>query len=77
MDWHFLVPADVITALGMSALGAATVIWMPHAVSDSAGRFGVIGIAFALLSWLVVAGFVLVGSATARAVIAERRWLPR
>jgi membrane protein len=74
VDWRMLVPAGVLTALAMSLLGTATAIWMPHAVSDSAGRFGVIGIAFALLSWLVAAGFALVASATAGAVIAERRW---
>ena len=76
LDWRVLVPAGVITAVAMSLLGTATTIWMPRAVSDSASRFGLIGIAFALLSWLIVAGFALVGSATAGAVIAERRWRP-
>ena len=47
---------------------------MPRAVQESAECYGVIGIAFAMLSWLVAAGFVLVGSAAGGAVLAERRW---
>jgi membrane protein len=47
---------------------------MPHTVSDSAQLYGVIGVAFALLSWLVAAGFVLVGCAAAGAVAGERSW---
>jgi hypothetical protein len=49
------------------------VIWMPRAVAESADRYGLIGVAFAFVSWLVAAGFTLVGSAAAGAVIAERR----
>jgi membrane protein len=73
LGWRPLVPTGVITALAMSVLGVATVIWMPHAVAESAERYGLIGIAFALVSWLVAAGFTLVGSAAAGAVVAEQR----
>jgi membrane protein len=46
---------------------------MPRAVAESADRYGLIGVAFAFVSWLVAAGFTLVGSAAAGAVMAERR----
>lgn len=76
LDWRPLLPTGVITALAMSVVSVGTVIWMPHTVAESAGRYGLIGVAFALLSWLVAVGFVLVGSAAAGAVMAEQRWRP-
>jgi membrane protein len=74
VPWPMLLPTGLITAVTASALSAASIIWMPRAVQESAERYGVIGIAFAMLSWLVAAGFVLVGSAAGGAVLAERRW---
>jgi membrane protein len=74
VPWQRLLPTGLITAVAVTILGVASVIWMPRAVAESADRYGVIGIAFALVSWLVATGFVLVGSAAAGAVVAERRW---
>ena len=45
---------------------------MPHSVAVSAGQFGTIGIAFALLSWLVGYGMVLVATAAGGAVVDAR-----
>ena len=45
---------------------------MPKAISDSADQFGTIGIAIALVSWLVVIGFALTLSAAIGAVLGER-----
>jgi membrane protein len=73
MPWRRLLPGAVVTGISMSVLGVVSVIYLPHSVSSSAGKYGTIGIAFALLSWLVLTGFVLVGSATAGAVALE--WL--
>jgi membrane protein len=77
LAWRPLLPTGVITALAMSVASVGTVIWMPRTVAESAARYGLIGVAFALLSWLVAIGFVLVGSAAAGAVVAERRRQPR
>jgi purine-cytosine permease-like protein len=45
---------------------------MPRTVASSARQFGVIGVAFALLSWLIAAGFVLVGAAAAGRALEDR-----
>jgi membrane protein len=71
--WRRLLPGAVLAALSMTVLGGASLIYLPHSVSTSADRFGAIGVAFALLSWLVLAGFVIIGAATAGAVALE--WL--
>ncbi len=71
--WPRLLPGAALTALGMTALGGVSLIYLPHSVSVSARNYGAIGVAFSLLSWLVLTGFVLVGTATAGAVTLE--WL--
>jgi membrane protein len=48
----------------MTALAGFSIVYLPHSLSSSAKQFGTIGVAFVMLSWLVLAGFVLVGSAT-------------
>ena len=67
-----LLPTGIVTAVSMAALSAGTVLWMTHAVTDSANRYGLVGVAFAFLSWLVAAGFALVASAAAGAVWTEQ-----
>jgi membrane protein len=71
-SWRRLAPGALLAALGMSALGATSVIWLPRTIASSADQFGAMGVAFALLSWLVAASFVLVITATGGAVTSER-----
>ncbi|MGH2853627.1 MAG: YhjD/YihY/BrkB family envelope integrity protein [Solirubrobacteraceae bacterium] len=77
MAWRRLLPGAVIAAVGMTALAGFSLVYLPHSIASSAQQFGAIGVAFALLSWLVLAGFVLVGSAAGGAAtlqwIEERR----
>jgi membrane protein len=63
----------VLTALGMTILGAGSVIYMPHAIASAAEQFGTIGVAFALVSWLFAAALVLTVTAAIGAVAMERR----
>ncbi len=72
VPWRRLGPMAAMTGVGMTALAFASAIWMPHSVAVSAGQFGTIGIAFALLSWLVGYGMVLVITAAGGAVIDAR-----
>jgi membrane protein len=61
----------VMTASGMLLLSAASILYMPRTIAESAARFGPIGIAIALVSWLISAGFVLVIAAAFGAVLAD------
>jgi membrane protein len=72
VPWRRLLPTALLTGFGMTALSIASAIWMPHSVAASAQQFGLMGIAFALLSWLAAAGCVLVAAASCGAVIEER-----
>lgn len=69
--WHRLLPTAILTAIATSALSLASVVYMPSAISDSADRYGTIGVAIALVSWLVVIGFALVLSAAIGAVLGD------
>jgi membrane protein len=71
LSWRELLPGALLTSAAMTIFGYFSAIYLPHSVGTSAARFGAIGIAFALLSWLVLAGFVLVGTAAAGAVAKE------
>ena len=51
--WVRLAPLAVLSVIGMTAVGIWSVLWMPHTIATSADQFGVIGIGFALLTWMV------------------------
>jgi membrane protein len=58
----------------MTILGAAAVIYAPHAISTSATEFGVIGVAFTLLSLLWAGGFVVVTAAAIGSYLTLPAW---
>ena len=72
VSWQRLLPGALLTAIGMAGVGVWAVIWMPHTLATSARQFGVIGIGFALLTYLVVIGSVVVVTTTGGALIADR-----
>lgn len=74
MHWLRLLPVAVLSAVGMAGVGIWSVIWLPHTISTSAAQYGVIGIGFALLTWLFAAACVLVVAATGGAMVTDRLW---
>ena len=62
----------VLTATGMTAFSAGSLFYMPQSIASSAEQFGSIGIAIAIVSWLIGGGFVLVVAGAFGAVLADR-----
>jgi membrane protein len=69
--WRRLLPQALLTSASLAVFAAASVLYMPHAVSTASHQFGVIGVAFALLSWLFVTALILVITAAVGATLAE------
>jgi membrane protein len=63
---------SALTATAMTAFGVASVFYMPHSIASASRNFGSIGIAIAIVSWLIGVGFILVAAAGLGAVLGER-----
>lgn len=72
VSWKRLLPGAILSALGIAGVGIWSVLWMPHTLASSASQFGLIGIGFALLTWLVAVAGVIVVTSTGGALIADR-----
>jgi membrane protein len=70
-----LLPGAVVGGVGQVLATAFSGVWMPHLVEVNAGRYGVIGVTFALLSWLIILSGCLVASAVISGEWALRRRL--
>ncbi|MEU4215847.1 YhjD/YihY/BrkB family envelope integrity protein [Actinoplanes sp. NPDC026623] len=49
-----LLPGSVVAGLGGAALSVYSAVWMPRVIESNSGRYGIIGITFALLTWLIL-----------------------
>jgi membrane protein len=72
VDWRALVPTALLTSVAMTAISVGSVIYMPEAIGRAATHYGPIGIAIALVSWLVGIGFALTVCAGVGAVLSEQ-----
>jgi membrane protein len=72
-DWRRLAPGALVSGLLGAAIGVASSIYVPILMDWSAEKYGLIGIAFALQSWLLVMGFVVVAGAVVGSVVVSRR----
>lgn len=71
-NWHLLAPGAAVSGFLGALLGVASSIYVPIAMEWSADKYGLIGVAFALQSWLLVAGFLIVIGAAIGATVVER-----
>jgi membrane protein len=72
IQWRRLVPGAAVIAVLVSLAAVASAIYVPVLMTWSGERYGLIGIAVSLQSWLVVMGFVVVTGAVFGAVIGDR-----
>ncbi|WP_433727656.1 YhjD/YihY/BrkB family envelope integrity protein [Actinoplanes sp. CA-051413] len=63
-----LLPGSVLAGAGSAVLSVYSALWMPRLIENNAGRYGIIGITFAMLTWLIVVCFAVV---TIAAISAE------
>jgi membrane protein len=71
IEWRRLVPGALVSAVLGALAGVASAIYVPILMTWSADRYGLIGIAFSMQSWLLVLGFVAVVGAVVGAVASE------
>jgi uncharacterized BrkB/YihY/UPF0761 family membrane protein len=64
-----LLPGSVVIGAGSAILTLYSALWMPRVIEGNAGKYGIIGITFALLTWLIVVCFCLVVAAVISAEI--------
>jgi len=69
VDWRPLVPTALLTSVAMTAISVGSIVYMPAALGRAATHYGSIGIAIALVSWLVGVGFALTICAGVGAVL--------
>ena len=69
-----LRPGAVVAALAQVATSLYAATFLPHLVTTDAERYGVIGVTFALLTWLIVvcAGIVAIAVVSAEAGFRQR-----
>jgi membrane protein len=71
VSWRRLLPTALLTAIAMTALSAWSLIYMPHLIGKDSARYGPIGLALAIVSWLVIVGFAIVLCTALGAEISE------
>jgi membrane protein len=70
-DWRRLLPGAIVSGVLGAVAGVASGIYIPILLKWSADKYGLIGIAFSMQSWLLVIAFVVVIGAVVGAVASE------
>jgi len=71
VGWRALLPGAALTGIGQAVVILVSGVYLPIAIGHQADRYGLVGVAIALLSWLVVLGLLLVVSAVVSAEVAS------
>lgn len=72
IPWRALLGGAVLTGVGQAVVVAVSALYLPVALTREASRYGLLGVAVALLSWLLVLGLLLVLSAVLGAELARQ-----
>jgi membrane protein len=71
-DWRRLLPGAIVSGILGALAGVASGIYIPILLTWSADKYGLIGIAFSMQSWLLVMAFVVVIGAVVGAIASEQ-----
>jgi membrane protein len=72
-----LLPGAIITGVAVGILGTVSQVWVPLLLKWSADKYGLIGVAFSLQTWLLAYAFIVVAAAALGATLGERVMEPR
>lgn len=73
VPWSLLLPGAVISAAGHALTSWVGDLWLPHLIDVNTQQYGVIGVAIAIVSWLVVLALLIVACAVVGAHVGS--WL--
>jgi membrane protein len=68
-----LLPGALAAGAGQVFISVYSAAWMPHLISENAAQYGVIGVTFALLTWLIVVSAAMVVAAVVSAEAGARQ----
>jgi membrane protein len=71
LDRRRLIPGAVACGLAVGVLGIVSGIWVPLLLQWSADRYGLIGVAFSMQTWLLAYAFIVVAAAAFGAAISD------
>ena len=77
IGWRSLLPTSILTAV---ALGGATLVgrvYLPHKFTTAGELYGLVGVAFTLVSWIIILCIVILAAAAIGAVAGERWFTPK
>lgn len=69
--WRPLLPTAVFTMIGTVVFGQVSARYVPHLLSTNERRYGTIGVAFSIESWLVALFAVVIAATVLGAVVAQ------
>jgi membrane protein len=72
---RMLVPGAVVAGAGQLAASIYSAVWMPRLIEVNARRYGVIGVTFAVVTWLIVICLGIVAAAVVSAEVGRTRAL--
>lgn len=73
VTWRRLVAGAVVLAVAQTLISEVSTIVMPGVISGQSDRYGIVGVALALLSWLTIVCTVLAASSVIGAELAKAR----
>jgi membrane protein len=73
IHWHRLLSTALLTAIAITIFLAASAVFLPTIFTNNAERYGLIGVAFGLVSWLFAYAGVVIASTVVAGVWERRR----
>jgi membrane protein len=73
ISWQRLVPTSLLTTLGITLYSVGTALFLPAIFTRNAERYGLIGVAFGLVTWLFAYAAVVIVNAALGGIWDQRR----